>query len=64
MKGGSAECFANMFTDVHNLETYSFDKFKWNLLTTFHLANICRKAEQELASLRQKLGELIEEFIL
>ena len=64
MKGRSAEYFTNMFTDAYNLETYSFEEFKWNLSMTFQLADICRKAEQELASLRQKSGELIEEFIL
>ena len=31
---------------------------------TFQLADICRKAKQELAGLRQKSSKLIEEFIL
>ena len=53
-----------MFMDAHNLETYSFEEFKWNLSMTFQPANIHRKAEQELASLRQKSGKLIKEFIL
>ena len=64
MKGGSAEQFANMFMDIHNLEKYNFKEFKWNLSVTFQPANIWRKAEQELASLRQKLGKPIKEFIL
>ena len=64
MKGGSAERFTNMFVDSHNLKEYSFEEFKRNLSVTFQLANIRRKAEQELASLRQKSNEVIEEFIL
>ena len=64
MKGGSAERFANMFVDSHNLEDYSFEEFKRNLSVTFQLADIRRKAEQELAGLRQKSNEAIEEFIL
>ena len=64
MKGRSAEQFANMFVDSHNLEDYSFEEFKWNLSVTFQLADIQRKAEQELANLRQKTNEAIEEFIL
>ena len=53
-----------MFVDSHNLEEYSFKEFKWNLSVTFQPANIRRKAEQELAGLRQKSNEAIEEFIL
>ena len=53
-----------MFVDSHNLEEYSFKEFKWNLSVTFQLADIRRKAEQELAGLRQKSNEAIEEFIL
>ena len=53
-----------MFMNSHNLETYSFEEFKQNLSVTFQLANIQRKAEQELAGLRQKSGKSIEEFIL
>ena len=64
IKGGLAEQFANMFVDSHNLKTYNFEEFKWNLSVMFQLANICRKAKQELTGLRQKLGESIEEFIL
>ena len=64
MKGGSAERFANMFVDSHNLKEYSFEEFKWNLSVTFQPADIRRKAEQELAGLRQKSNEAIEEFIL
>ena len=64
MKGGSAERFTNMFVDSHNLEEYSFEEFKRNLSVTFQPANIRRKAEQELADLRQKSNEVIEEFIL
>ena len=64
MKGGSAKRFANMFVDSHNLKEYSFEEFKWNLSVTFQLADIQRKAEQELANLRQKSNEAIEEFIL
>ena len=52
MKGRSAKQFTIMFMDVHNLETYSFEEFKQNLSIMFQLANIRRKAEQELASLR------------
>ena len=50
--------------DAHNLKTYSFEEFKWNLSVTFQQADICRKAKQELTSLRQKSGKTIEEFIL
>ena len=64
MKGGSVEQFANMFTDTHNLKTYSFKEFKWNLSMTFQPADIHRKAKQDLTSLRQKSGKSIEEFIL
>ena len=64
MKGRLAEWFANMFVDAHNLEKYSFEEFKWNLSVMFQLANIHRKAKQELASLRQKSSKLIKEFIL
>ena len=64
MKGRSAKRFANMFVDTHNLEEYSFKEFKRNLLVTFQPADIRRKAEQELASLRQKSNKAIEEFIL
>ena len=53
-----------MFVDSHNLEEYSFEEFKQNLLVMFQLADIQRKAEQELANLRQKSNEVIEEFIL
>ena len=54
MKGGSAEKFANMFVDIHNLKKYSFKEFKRNLSVMFQLANIHWKAKQELATLRQK----------
>ena len=64
MKGGLAKRFANMFVDSHNLKEYSFEEFKWNLLVTFQLANIQRKAKQELVNLRQKSNKVIEEFIL
>ena len=64
MKGGSAKRFTNMFMDSHNLEDYSFEEFKWNLLVMFQLADIRRKAKQELASLRQKSNKAIKEFIL
>ena len=64
MKGGSAEWFANMFVDSHNLNKYLFKEFKRNLSMTFQPADICRKAEQELAGLRQKSQELIKDFIL
>ena len=64
MKGRSAKRFANMFVDSHNLEEYSFEEFKRNLSVTFQPADIRRKAEQELAGLRQKSNEAIEEFIL
>ena len=64
MKGRLAERFTNMFVDSHNLEEYSFKEFKRNLSVTFQPANIRRKAEQELAGLRQKSNEVIEEFIL
>ena len=64
MKGELAEQFANMFVDSHNLEEYSFEEFKQNLSVMFQLADIWRKAEQELAGLRQKPNEAIEEFIL
>ena len=64
MKGGLAERFANMFVNSHNLEEYSFEEFKQNLLMMFQLADIRRKAEQELAGLRQKSNKAIEEFIL
>ena len=64
MKDGSAEQFANMFMDSHNLEEYSFKEFKRNLSVMFQPANIRRKAKQELASLRQKSNKAIEEFIL
>ena len=64
IKGELAEQFANMSMDAHDLETYKFKEFKWNLLTMFQLADIQRKAKQELASLRQKSGESIKEFIL
>ena len=64
MKGGSAERFTNIFVDFHNLEEYSFEEFKWNLSVTFQPADIRRKAEQELAGLRQKSNEAIKEFIL
>ena len=50
--------------DAHNLETYSFKEFKWNLSMMFQLADIRRKAKQELARLRQKSAKPIEEFIL
>ena len=53
-----------MFVDSYNLEDYSFEEFKWNLLVMFQLADIRRKAEQELVNLRQKSNEAIEEFIL
>ena len=53
-----------MFVDLHNLEEYSFEEFKRNLSVTFQPADIRRKAEQELAGLRQKSNEVIEEFIL
>ena len=53
-----------MFVDANDLETYKFKEFKWNLSVTFQPANIQRKAKQELASLRQKSGETIKEFIL
>ena len=64
MKGGLAERFANMFVDSHNLKEYSFEEFKRNLSVMFQPADIRRKAEQELAGLRQKSNEAIEEFIL
>ena len=53
-----------MFVDSHNLKEYSFKEFKQNLSVMFQPADIRRKAEQELASLRQKSNEAIEEFIL
>ena len=53
-----------MFVDSYNLEDYSFKEFKWNLSVMFQLANIRRKAKQELANLRQKSNEAIKEFIL
>ena len=49
--------------DTHDLKSYSFEEFKQNLLMMFQLADIRRKAEQKLASLRQKSGKSIEEFI-
>ena len=52
-----------MFMDTHDLKSYSFEEFKQNLLMMFQLADIRRKAEQKLASLRQKSGKSIEEFI-
>ena len=64
MKGRLAKRFTNMFVDTHNLETYSFEEFKWNLLMTFQLADIQRKAKQELTGLRQKSGKSIKKFIL
>ena len=64
IKGGSAEWFTNMFVDSYNLKEYSFEEFKQNLSVTFQPADIRRKAKQELASLRQKSNEVIEEFIL
>ena len=64
MKGGLAEGFTNMFMDSHNLKEYSFEEFRWNLLVMFQPADIRRKAEQELAGLRQKSNEAIKEFIL
>ena len=63
MKGRLAEQFANMFVDTHNFEDYSFEEFKQNLSVMFQLADIKRKAKQELAGLRQKSNEGIEEFI-
>ena len=63
MKGRLAEQFANMFVDIHNFEDYSFEEFKQNLSVMFQLADIRRKAEQELAGLRQKSNKGIEEFI-
>ena len=53
-----------MFINSHNLKEYSFEEFKWNLSVMFQLADIRRKAKQELASLKQKSNEAIEEFIL
>ena len=53
-----------MFVDSHNLKDYSFEEFKRNLSVTFQPADIRRKAEQELAGLRQKPNEAIKEFIL
>ena len=50
--------------DIHDLKSYSFEEFKQNLLMMFQTADIRRKAEQELASLRQKSGKLIDKFIL
>ena len=64
MKGGSIEQFTNMFLDSHNLKMYSFEEFKQNLSMTFQPADICRKAKQELANLRQKSTELIKDFLL
>ena len=53
-----------MFVNSHNLEEYSFEEFKRNLLVTSQLANIHRKAEQELTGLREKSAKSIKEFIL
>ena len=64
MKGGLAKQFTNMFVDTHDLKTYSFEEFKWNLSMTFQPANIKRKAKQELTSLKQKSGKSIKKFIL
>ena len=64
MKGRSAEKFANMFVDMYDLDQYLFKEFKRNLSITFQPADICHKAEQELATLQQKSLESIEEFIL
>ena len=52
------------FVDIYNLEKYSFEEFKRNLLITFQPADIHHKAKQELATLEQKSMELIKEFIL
>ena len=64
MKGRSAKWFANIFVDSHNLKEYSFEEFKQNLPVMSQLANIHRKAEQELTGLRQKSAKSIKEFIL